>query len=170
MGLHPHQTEHPMKRTLAIAALSAALVIELGEVGSKESVPAAVASFYEALSGASGGNVVELLTQATAPDWVSCGANDICRGRAEIFAAILQRREAIPNLKWEIREIVVAGDRVIVRGEATGTPTGDFMGVRFGGKSFKLMSIDMHTIDNGKLVRSYHVEDWVGAIRQLSAN
>ena len=61
------------------------------------------------------------------------------------------------------------GDRVIVRGEAIGTPAGDFMGVPFGGKSFKLMSIDVHTIADGKLTRSYHLEDWMGAVRQLSA-
>ena len=30
------------------------------------------------------------------------------------------------------------------------------------------MLIDVHTIEAGKLARSYHVEDWMGAIRQLS--
>jgi predicted ester cyclase len=43
------------------------------------------------------------------------------------------------------------------------------MGVPHGGKSFKLMSIDVHTIADGKLTRSYHLEDWMGAVRQLSA-
>ena len=43
------------------------------------------------------------------------------------------------------------------------------MGVPQGGKSFKLMSIDIHTVESGKITRSYHVEDWVGATRQLSA-
>jgi predicted ester cyclase len=36
------------------------------------------------------------------------------------------------------------------------------------GKSFKIMSIDIHTIEDGKIKRSYHVEDWAGAMRQLS--
>jgi steroid delta-isomerase-like uncharacterized protein len=107
--------------------------------------------------------------QATAPDWLSCGANDVCRGRADVFPAIVARREAIPDLKWEVQEIIIAGNRVIVRGEATGTPAGDFMGVPYGGKSFKLMSIDVHTIEGDKIARSYHVEDWASAIRQLSA-
>lgn len=32
------------------------------------------------------------------------------------------------------------------------------------------MAIDIHTIDNGKMVgRTYHVEDWMGAVRQLRA-
>jgi hypothetical protein len=27
----------------------------------------------------------------------------------------------------------------------------------------------VHTLAGGRIVRSYHVEDWMGAIRQLSA-
>jgi len=43
------------------------------------------------------------------------------------------------------------------------------MGAPHTGKSFKLMSIDVHTLEGGKMVRSYHIEDWLGAVRQLSA-
>jgi hypothetical protein len=32
------------------------------------------------------------------------------------------------------------------------------------------MSIDVHTIRDGRIVRSYHVEDWMGAVRQLAAH
>jgi predicted ester cyclase len=32
-------------------------------------------------------------------------------------------------MKFEIKEVLVAGDRVIVRGEVTGTPAGDLFGV-----------------------------------------
>jgi hypothetical protein len=31
------------------------------------------------------------------------------------------------------------------------------------------MSIDIHTIEAGKIVRSYHIEDWAGAMRQLAS-
>jgi predicted ester cyclase len=57
-----------------------------------------------------------------------------------------------------------------VRGEATGTPAGEFMGAAPTGKSFKMMSIDVHTLEGGKMVRTYHIEDWLGAVRQLSTN
>ena len=56
-----------------------------------------------------------------------------------------------------------------MRGEASGTPAGPFFGVPHGGKSFRVMSIDIHTVENGKLVTAYHVEDWASAVRQLSA-
>jgi predicted ester cyclase len=47
--------------------------------------------------------------------------------------------------------------------------TGEFMGAVHTGKSFKLMSIDVHTLEGGKMVRTYHIEDRLGAVRQLSA-
>jgi hypothetical protein len=42
------------------------------------------------------------------------------------------------------------------------------MGTPTNGKPFKLMSLDLHTIDGGKIARTYHVEDWQGAFRQVS--
>ena len=75
----------------------------------------------------------------------------------------------IPDLTWDVKEVLVAGDRVIVRSEASGTPQGPFFGVPLGGKSFQIMTIDVHTVSDGKLVTAHHVEDWAGAIRQLTA-
>jgi hypothetical protein len=30
------------------------------------------------------------------------------------------------------------------------------------------MAIDIHEISDGKIVQSFHVEDWAGALQQLS--
>ena len=57
-----------------------------------------------------------------------------------------QRLRTIPDLKWEIKDVLVSGNQVTVRGEATGTPAGELMGNPTNGKSFKLMSIDVHTL------------------------
>jgi hypothetical protein len=35
-------------------------------------------------------------------------------------------------------------------------------------ENFKIMAIDVHTVEDGKIKRTYHVEDWAGAMRQLS--
>ncbi len=55
----------------------------------------------------------------------------------------------------------------VVRGRASGTPQGPLFGVD--GKGFDIMSIDIHRVQDGRIVESYHVEDWAGALRQLSA-
>ena len=159
-------------KTIVFAA-AALTALSLAPQGAAAQTPeqaalAVVAPFYDGLNAAPGKDVAGVLRQTTAPEWVSCGANDVCGARDQVIAAIAGRHKAIPDLKWVIKEVLVSGNRVTVRGEATGTPAGEFMGVPHGGKSFKLMSIDVHTIEGGKLVRSYHVEDWLGAVRQLS--
>ena len=160
-----------MKNLLLAVTLAASSVATLPAAAETvdETALARVTTFYDALTAAPGKDVPSLLRQATSTEWVSCGANDVCSTREQVIAAIAGRHRAIPDLKWEIKEVLVSSNRVTVRGEATGTPAGDFMGVPHGGKSFKLMSIDVHTIEAGKLARSYHIEDWLGAIRQLSA-
>lgn len=74
----------------------------------------------------------------------------------------------IPDMNWEMVEVIEVGDQVIVRGRATGTPQGPMFGVDGQGRSFDIMSIDIHTVKDGKIATSYHVEDWAGALRQLS--
>jgi ketosteroid isomerase-like protein len=155
------------------AALAVALALSAASVHAQsltvEQARTIVAPFYEALNAAPGRDAAALVLSATTPDWVSCGGNDACSPRDKTAAAIAGFGKAIPDLKWEIKEILVSGDRIVVRGEASGTPAGAFMGVAHGGKSFRIMSIDVHTVRDGKLARAYHVEDWMGATRQLSA-
>lgn len=130
---------------------------------------AAVAPFYDALNAALGKDAAALVMQATTADWVSCSGQDDCKPLEKVVPMIAGFGKAIPDLKWEIKELLTSGNRVIVRGEASGTPAGAFMGVPHGGKSFRIMSIDIHTVENGKLTLAYHVEDWMSAVRQLSS-
>ena len=161
-----------MKRIFVACAAVAAMGLLASSARaelSAETARASVAPFYKALNAEFANDSPELIRQATAPQWVSCRGNDICNTRDEVIAGIGQRLKSVPDLKWEIKEILVSGNQVTVRGEATGTPAGEFMGAPHTGKSFKLMSIDVHTLESGKMVRSYHIEDWLGAVRQLSA-
>jgi predicted ester cyclase len=135
---------------------------------SEETARASIAPFYKALNAANAKDAPELIRQSTTPGWLTCRGNDLCNTRDEVMAAIGQRLRGIPDLKWEIKEVLISGNHVIVRGEATGTPSGELMGNPTNGKSFKLMSLDVHTFEDGKIARTYHVEDWQGAFRQMS--
>jgi predicted ester cyclase len=153
---------------LAIAATTAIALPAHAEL-SAEAARAAVAPFYKALNAENAKDVPELVKQSTTSEWVSCRTNEICNTRDEVIGGIGMRLKGVPDLKWKIKDVLVSGNQVTVRGEATGTPAGEFMGAPHTGKSFKLMSIDVHTLEGGKMVRSYHIEDWLGAVRQLSA-
>jgi predicted ester cyclase len=136
---------------------------------SAEAARASVAPFYKALNAEFAGDSADLIRQATVPDWVSCRGNDVCNSRDEVIAGIAARLKSVPDLKWQIKDVLVSGNQVTVRGEATGTPAAEFFGAAPTGKSFKVMSIDVHTLEGGKMVRSYHIEDWIGAVRQVTA-
>ena len=156
-------------RSLALLCAALGATQAVAQSLSVEQARTIITPFYDALNAAPGRDAAALVLGATSPDWVSCGTNDTCSPRDKVAPAIAGFSKAIPDLKWEIREILVVGDRVIVRGEASGTPAAAFMGVPHGGKGFRIMSIDIHTVRDGKLVRAYHLEDWMGAARQLSS-
>ena len=120
-----------------------------------EAAKALVAPFYDAFNPAPGKDVGALLRSVTAEDWVSCGGNDTCAPRDAVIAGITGFGQAIPNLTWAIKETILAGDKIIVRGEANGTPPGEFIGAPHSGKSFTIMSIDIHTVRDGKIVQTY---------------
>ena len=130
---------------------------------------AVVAPFYSMLNQPAGKDLKAIAEANIAPQWRSFGAENNSKGREEFVAQVTGFGKLIPDLTWEIKDVLVDGNRVIVRGEASGTPAGAFFGVPHGGKSFRVMSIDIHTVENGKLVTAYHVEDWASAVRQLSA-
>ena len=64
-------------------------------------------------------------------------------------------------MKFDIKEVLVAGDRVIVRGEVSGTPAGDLFGVPHSGKSFRIMAVDINPLilgpDFGPSVRMLRI-------------
>ena len=158
-----------MKRVLAIARLIVGLTVPANAEMSVEAARASIAPFYKALNAEFASDSAELIRQATAADWVSCRGNDVCNSRDEVIAGIAARLKSVPDLKWQIKDVLVSGNQVTVRGEATGTPVGEFFGATHTGKSFKVMSIDVHTLEGGKMIHSYHIEDWIGAVRQLTA-
>jgi predicted ester cyclase len=129
----------------------------------------AVAPFYDMLNRPAGKDLKALAETAMAPDWRSYSGEKAFKGRDEFVAQVAGFGQLIPDLAWDIREVLVDGNRVIVRSEASGTPQGPLFGVPPSGKRFQIMTIDIHTVVNGKLATAHHVEDWAGALRQLSA-
>ena len=126
-----------------------------------------VAPLYEALTEPTKKDVPALLANAANPDYKSCSTNSDCLSRDQLAGVFTTLGKIIPDLHWTIKEIWTSGNRIVVRGEATGTPTGELYGVKPTGKSFKTISIDMFTIRDSKLATAYHVENWMAATEQI---
>ena len=132
-----------------------------------EQARAIVAPLYEALNEPTEKDVPALLANATNPDYRSCSTNSDCLSRDQLAGVFTALGKIIPDLNWTIKDIWTSGNRIVVRGEATGTPTGELFGVKPTGKSFKTISIDMFTVKDGRLATAYHVENWLAAMEQI---
>lgn len=108
------------------------------------------------------------LAKATNPDYRSYSTNEEWLNRNQLADVFKTIGAAVPDLRWTIKDLLVSGDQIVVRGEATGTPERELFGAKPTGKSFKTMSIDVFTVKGGKLASAYHVENWVGALQQMS--
>jgi len=134
----------------------------------REEARAIVAPLYEALNEPARKDVNALLAQATNPDYKSFHTNEESLNREQLAEVFKTIGAAVPDLHWTIRDLQTFGDQIIVRGEATGTPSSEFFGVKATGKSFKTMSIDIFTVKDGKLATAFHVENWLTAFQQIS--
>ena len=135
----------------------------------RESARALVAPFYAALNAPASKDVAALVSSVASPEWRSYGSANTSKGREDFIKQVLGFGKLIPNLAWDVKDVFVDGNTIVVRSEASGTPAADFMGVAHGGGSFSVVAIDIHTVEGGKLVRAAHVEDWATALRQLAA-
>jgi predicted ester cyclase len=159
----------------ALFALCAALVsanaqTAQGEIAPSQTVEQAraiVAPLYEALNEPTKKDVPALLAKAANPDYRSCSTNSDCLSRDQLAGVFTALGKIVPDLHWTIEDIWTSGNRIVVRGEATGTPTGELFGVKPTGKSFKTISLDMFTVRDGKLATAYHVENWMAALDQI---
>ncbi len=156
-----------LNATLAVAALCATSA--WAQTMTVEQARKQIAPFYELLNQPGTKDVKALSEQALSSDWKSYSSETNFKGRDAFVAQVIGFGNLIPDLKWDIKDVMVDGNRIIVRSEASGTPVGPFFGVAPTGKSFKIMTIDIHTIKDGKAFTAHHVEDWASALRQLSA-
>jgi len=127
-----------------------------------------VAPLYEALNEPARKDVAALLAEAAHPDYKSYSTNEDWLTRDQLADVFATLGSAVPNLRWTIKDIQTFGDQIVVRGEATGTPERELFGAQATGKSFKTMALDLFTVKDGKLMCAYHVENWVGALQQIS--
>lgn len=94
---------------------------------------------YYAVFDARSGNAATL-DAILAPGWKNYSSDTDYADKPGFLAILTGIQQAVPDLRWRIAEVLIAGDRVTVRGEGS-----------------------------GRIQCTYHLEDWAGALRQLAA-
>lgn len=128
----------------------------------------ALTAFYrKALTVNTDSTPTAVLSEVLADDFTSYGSVE-SKGKPQLIGQVEFFWKLIPDLMWEPQDIANDGNKYVVRSLVSGTPNGDFMGLHTDGtKSFKIMSIDFHTVIDGKLTSVHHLEDWGTAMKQL---
>ena len=119
-----------MKSALIALMSAAAVTISASPVWADDR--AVVENFYKEILGkAASAGLGERATAVLAPAWESLGDySGVAKKRDQFVAQVEGFGKLIPDLKWSIEDVLQQGHRYVVRGRATGTPSGACTGSR----------------------------------------
>ena len=125
--------------------------------------------YTECLTAHPGSSPSLVMNQLLSDQFLSINTGET-KEKPKFVAAVEYFWRLIPDLKWDVQEMLQDGNKVIVRSIASGSPNGDFNGLKLdGSKSFHITTIDIHTVENDRITQIHHVEDWATAMKQLKA-
>jgi predicted ester cyclase len=161
------------RRTVVTAALVAPLAMAVN-ARAQEATPAAddidatVRAFYAPFNTGDTSVYDTILADAWADHPLGPGQQP---GRAGFKPIIELFRGIFPDLHLTNDDVIVCGDKAIVRSTIRGTQQGNLFGVLPPtGKPVEFMAIDIHRLENGQIAETWHIEDFLSVLFQLGAN
>jgi predicted ester cyclase len=101
-----------------------------------------------------------LASAALAPTFVD---NTLPTGRPQGVAGPLAAskpiRLAIPDIRCEIEQMIVAGDRVVAHLRFRGHFTGRFEQIQGQGQTINFIATDIYCVADGRIAENWHIED-----------
>lgn len=89
--------------------------------------------------------------------------------RDDIVAVLRQEVEAVPDMHWELTDLIVDGDRLGAQLVNTGTPVETFLGVAPTGASFEVTEFAVYEVRDGRFIHMAAIHDAGEVRRQLTA-
>ncbi|MBC7622163.1 MAG: ester cyclase [Aeromicrobium sp.] len=83
------------------------------------------------------------------------------------LAAAIFVRAAIPDLRCDIDQMIVTGDRVVVHLRFYGTFAGRFKDIQGKGQKVDFIATDIYRIADGRIAENWHIEDNLTFLQQL---
>lgn len=78
-------------------------------------------------------------------------------------------RSAVPDLRCDVEQMIISGDRVVSHLHFYGTFTGTFGKLKGKGQKIDFIATDIYEIGDGKIVANWHIEDNLTLMKQLGA-
>mgnify|MGYP000850449811 CR=1 FL=1 len=109
-----------------------------------------------------------LVDTVLAPQWDDIPlAPDQGPGPEGIKPIIRGLGEAFPDVQIVIRDMIQEPGKIGVRAEISGTHQGEFFGIAPTGKKVSFRLHEFHTLSDGLVTTTWHMEDWFGLFLQL---
>jgi len=93
--------------------------------------------------------------------------NGVPGSREQILASLREHTGAVPDLTWQLEELVVEGDRLAARLLDTGTPAQEWLGLAPTGAAVELTECAFYRVRDGRIEDSWYLMDAAAARRQL---
>jgi predicted ester cyclase len=88
-------------------------------------------------------------------------------GSAGVKQLLVELTAIFPDFTIRMQDVLQDGNKVIVRSEISATQEKPFMGFAAGHRKMTIQAVDIHELRGGKIVRTWHTEDWMTGFRQL---
>jgi steroid delta-isomerase-like uncharacterized protein len=109
-----------------------------------------------------------LLDRILSESWVDIpAAPDQRPGPEGAKPLLVSLTTAFPDLKLTLKDILQDGNLVVVRAEMSGTQRAPFLGFAAKNRKMSVQVVDIHEFKDGKIIRTWHTEDWLTGLHQL---
>ena len=110
----------------------------------------------------------DLVDAVLAPGWDDIPlAPGQASGPAGIKPIIRSMAAAFPDVHITIHDMLQQPGKIAVRAEISGTHLGELFGIAPTGKQVSFRLHEFHTVANGLVTTTWHMEDWFGLFLQL---
>jgi steroid delta-isomerase-like uncharacterized protein len=112
---------------------------------------------------------VDALDDLLTPDYLnhSPSTPNPPRGPAGLKPIVRAMREAIPDLHYEILDLIATHDKAAVHLRVTGTQTGPLFGIPATGQRIDVRQMQIEWIKDGRIWQHWRITDELALMRQL---
>jgi steroid delta-isomerase-like uncharacterized protein len=123
--------------------------------------------FVERVVDAYNSRTLEAFDTLLTDDVVLVRDEEKARGREEFKAVLGRVRRAFPDIRYRIDDVILSGDRMVLRWEARGTHQGEYLGVPASGRPISYTGITLYELRDGRIARVWVSADLLSLLRRL---
>jgi predicted ester cyclase len=127
-------------------------------------VKTAIEAFYQAIEKKD----IPLLRSVVTTDWEYIPEpRGATAGPDQMVPIFHNLATALPDMRVEILDLLIHGDRAAVRVQVSGTQSGPLLGIAASSRHITFAIHSFHQMRGDLIAKTWHLEDWLSVFRQL---